>query len=100
VADLHPVALNTVIKLSRQEAVEGTTVSLEVPVRVECQPCGGRGESPTGPCPTCAGSGVELRPRPVRVAVPPGVRDGSWYRLTLAPGPVPPTRIQLRVLVA
>lgn len=100
VADLRPVALSTIIQLSRQEALAGTTVSLQVPLRSECRPCGGRGESWAGPCPTCGGAGVTLRYRIVRVAVPAGVRDGSWHRMTIAPGQTPPTRIELQVLVA
>ena len=100
VADLHPVAYDTVIHLSRQQALQGTTVQLEVPVRAECRPCGGRGEVWHGACPACEGRGVTVQSRPVRVTVPPGARDGASYRMTIARAQTPPTRIALHVLVA
>ncbi len=33
------------------------------------------------PCPTCQGSGLERRPRTVKVRVPPGVEDGQRIRI-------------------
>ena len=33
------------------------------------------------PCPTCAGTGIERRPRDVKVRMPAGVRDGQKIRL-------------------
>jgi hypothetical protein len=100
VADLHPVALDTVVLISRREALAGTTVPLQVPVRTECAHCGGRGEGLNGPCPRCNGSGVTQRPRAVKVRVPPGVRDGTRFRVTVSPDQPLPTRIALHVLVA
>jgi hypothetical protein len=100
VADEHPVALDTVIHLSRRQALEGVTVPLDVPLRRVCAPCGGRGETWTGLCVRCQGRGIELLRRPVRVMVPAGVLDGTRYRLTLAPRHTAPTRIDLHVLVA
>lgn len=46
-----------------------------------CSSCGGRGLVVEHPCPSCHGSGVERRPRQVRVRVPPGVEDASRIRL-------------------
>jgi hypothetical protein len=100
VADLHPVALEASIHLSRREALAGTTVPLTVPVRSECTPCGGRGEAVSGLCGRCSGSGVVERRRAVRVRVPPGVRHDARFRVTLSPGRPLPTRIDLRVHVA
>ncbi|MBI2709889.1 MAG: molecular chaperone DnaJ [Actinobacteria bacterium] len=46
-----------------------------------CPRCAGRGMVVEDPCPTCRGTGVERRPREVRVRVPPGVTDGRRIRL-------------------
>jgi molecular chaperone DnaJ len=46
-----------------------------------CPQCGGRGMVVERPCPTCRGTGNELRPREVKVRVPPGVSDGQRIRL-------------------
>lgn len=46
-----------------------------------CPQCGGRGTIVDTPCHTCHGTGVERRPRQVKVRVPPGVSDGGTIRL-------------------
>jgi molecular chaperone DnaJ len=46
-----------------------------------CTNCNGRGIVVEDPCPTCRGTGVERRPRQVKVRVPPGVQDGQRIRL-------------------
>lgn len=52
-----------------------------------CPQCGGRGRVVTDPCPTCRGSGMERRPRQVKVRVPAGVKDGQKIRLKGRGGP-------------
>jgi molecular chaperone DnaJ len=52
-----------------------------------CPACGGRGTLVDDPCPTCRGSGVERRPREVKVRIPPGVDDGQRIRLKGRGGP-------------
>jgi molecular chaperone DnaJ len=52
-----------------------------------CQVCGGRGSTIDDPCPTCRGSGVERRPREVKVRIPAGVDDGQRIRLKGRGGP-------------
>lgn len=52
-----------------------------------CQRCAGRGAVVTDPCPTCRGSGVETRPREVKVRIPAGVSDGQRIRLKGRGGP-------------
>ncbi len=42
-----------------------------------CRECGGTGMRVETPCPTCAGSGLERRPRQVKVRVPAGIDDGK-----------------------
>jgi molecular chaperone DnaJ len=46
-----------------------------------CPRCGGRGAVVESPCPTCGGSGLERRPRQVKVRIPAGVDDGQRIRL-------------------
>jgi molecular chaperone DnaJ len=46
-----------------------------------CRRCGGAGTVIEDPCPTCAGSGVERRPREVQARIPAGVSDGQTIRL-------------------
>jgi len=99
-ADERAAALSATIQLSAREAREGATVSLVVPVSCTCHACGGRGESWTEPCRRCQGSGAELRRHALHVAVPAGVVHGTRFNFTLAPRHDPPTRVELRVIVA
>jgi molecular chaperone DnaJ len=46
-----------------------------------CPNCGGRGFTIDDPCPACSGSGIEHRPRQVKVRIPAGVEDGQRIRL-------------------
>ncbi len=46
-----------------------------------CTRCGGQGEMPGSPCPSCHGQGRTERERTVSVKVPPGVDEGSRLRL-------------------
>ena len=46
-----------------------------------CDQCAGRGKVIVDPCTTCRGSGIERKPRQVRVRIPAGVKDGQRIRL-------------------
>ena len=46
-----------------------------------CPGCGGRGVRIEHPCGTCRGTGVERRPREIKVRIPAGVHDGQRIRL-------------------
>lgn len=52
-----------------------------------CPACGGRGVRVEDPCPTCRGTGVERRPREVKVRIPAGVDEGQRIRLKGRGGP-------------
>lgn len=52
-----------------------------------CPHCGGRGVTIDDPCTTCGGSGIEQRPREVKVRIPAGVEDGQRIRLRGRGGP-------------
>ncbi|HET7487368.1 MAG TPA: molecular chaperone DnaJ [Acidimicrobiales bacterium] len=42
-----------------------------------CRECGGTGMKVEKPCPNCMGSGLERRPRQLKVRVPAGIEDGK-----------------------
>jgi molecular chaperone DnaJ len=46
-----------------------------------CEQCGGRGKVVVEPCPSCRGSGIERKPRQVKVRIPAGVKTGQRIRL-------------------
>jgi molecular chaperone DnaJ len=52
-----------------------------------CTTCGGRGRLVETPCRNCRGSGVERRPRSVKVRIPAGVEDGQRIRMKERGGP-------------
>jgi len=97
--DESPSRWNMTVRLSEEQARRGATVPLEVPVRLTCHRCGGRGESWTEPCLHCSGSGTLLMHHVVQVTLPPGVLDGDRFRFTVAPRRHASTRIELQVLV-
>ena len=100
VADERATALSAAIQLSRREARHGAVLPLQVPVRCTCHDCGGRGETWAEPCVRCEGSGSELKHHQLQVAVPAGVLDGTCFHFSVTPRYNPPTRVELRVLVA
>lgn len=52
-----------------------------------CRNCGGNGAIIESPCATCRGTGVERRPREVKVRIPAGVSNGQRIRLKGRGGP-------------
>ncbi len=46
-----------------------------------CPQCAGRGMTVETPCPTCRGTGIENRPRQVKVRIPAGVDGGQRIRV-------------------
>jgi hypothetical protein len=87
------------IRLPASEARRGVTTPIEVPVRLTCYQCGGRGESWSDRCSRCDGTGTLLLHHVVQVTIPAGVIDGDRFYFTVVPRQHTPTRIELRVLV-
>ncbi|MGC4082624.1 MAG: hypothetical protein QM736_11065 [Vicinamibacterales bacterium] len=87
------------VRLSNREALRGTIVPLELPIRGTCRRCGGRGEVWTEPCGACCGSGDSLVRHPIRVSVPPGVPDGARFRFRVSSPHAATVRVELRVAV-
>jgi molecular chaperone DnaJ len=52
-----------------------------------CSTCAGRGRIIERPCANCAGTGVERRPRTVKVRIPAGVQEGQKIRMKERGGP-------------
>ena len=100
VADERGSVLSAAIKVTRREASFGAVFPLQVPVRCTCRVCGGRGETWAEPCLRCKGTGHELRQHQLSVVLPAGVIDGACFHFSVTPRHHPPTRIELRVLVA
>ena len=97
--DLVADVVRAEVSLSPREAVDGHIVPIDVPVRLTCPHCGGRGETWTEPCLLCGGRGDALFHQPVRIAVPPGVADGACFRFRLRSRDALPVRVELRVAV-
>ena len=91
--------LTAEVSLSSREALDGRVVPVEVPIRVACAACGGRGETWTERCDLCGGSGAASMNYPVRVSVPPGVADGARFRFRLKSPDCRPVRVELRIAV-
>ena len=97
--DETPRGFSAEISLTAVDAIAGTVVALDLPVRRTCQLCGGRGETWTECCVACSGSGEALCTHSVQVAVPPGVANGASIRLHVSPPHALPTCIDVRVRV-
>ena len=95
----RPRPLQASLTLSPVDARTGVSVPLDVPLRYNCRPCGGRGESWNAPCDACEGSGVQFSVERFRVRVPAGVTDGTSFRFSLTPRHHPTTRVELRIRV-
>lgn len=97
VADERAALLSAAIQIDRRDALLGTTIPLDVPVRATCSRCGGRGESWAEVCARCEGHGCEVFRHLVQVTVPAGVSDGARFTFTVTPRHSPPTRVEVIV---
>ena len=91
------VTLSAELVLSPREAFEGVTVPLDVPLRLTCFGCGGRGEVWTDWCAECAGAGDVPATHTLQVRVPAGVREGARFRFSVSPPGAPRTLVEVRV---
>ena len=87
------------VSLSQREALAGLVVSLDIPVRITCPNCGGRGETWTEPCGLCRGTGQSLVQHPVRVTVPPRVANGARFRFRVTSPEASSVRVEVRVAI-
>jgi molecular chaperone DnaJ len=93
------VTLSAEMVLTAREAFDGVTVPFDVPLRRTCGRCGGRGEVWTEWCSACAGLGEVAATHPVRVLVPPRVREGATFRFSVTPPGSPSTVVEVRISI-
>jgi hypothetical protein len=87
------------VSLSPREAFDGRVVPVEVPIRVTCPHCGGRGETWTEHCALCRGTGDSVFRQHVRVSVPPGVADGARVRFRVTARDASSVRVEVRIAI-
>ena len=87
------------VSLSQREAFAGLVVPLNLPVRMTCPYCGGRGETWTERCELCRGTGESLIHHPVRVSLPPRVADGARFRFRVKSPDASLVRVEVRVAI-
>src|SRR5687768_13699711 len=92
-------SLSAQVLLTPHEAFHGVTIPLDVPLRRTCPRCGGRGEVWTEWCLACAGGGEVEMTHPMRLRVPPRVREGARFRFTVEPPGAPTTLVEVRVTI-
>jgi len=87
------------VSLSPRDAIGGRVVPLQLPVRITCSQCGGRGETWTEPCSLCGGTGHSQVSQHVRVSVPPGIADGACVRFRVTSPDHLPVRVEVRIAI-
>jgi DnaJ-class molecular chaperone len=92
-------SLSAEIVVTPQEAFYCTLVPLHVPLRRTCPRCGGRGEIWAEWCASCRGAGEVAAVEPVRLRLPPGVREGATFRFSVGPQSAPPTFVEVRITI-
>lgn len=91
--------LRAELQLSPREAFDGLIVTLAVPLRSTCGPCGGRGEVWTEPCDACGGTGHAFFRHRVRLSVPAGVADGACFRFRISTPQSVTRRVEVTVAI-
>lgn len=87
------------VQLSPREAFDGAVVPLQIPVRLTCRLCGGRGETWGDCCPECEGTGARDCRHHIRLTLPRGMTDGLRLRFSVTPPHAVPTRVEVRIAI-
>jgi molecular chaperone DnaJ len=77
-------SLTVEVVIQPEEARWGGRVRVNIPAQATCPACGGRGAVGPYQCWRCQGHGTLATEHPVEVEYPPGIRDGSAARISLA----------------
>jgi hypothetical protein len=96
---LSPETLRAEVSVSARDAMMGTIVPLEIPLRGTCTECGGRGETWAEPCAACRGSGDWFLRHSLRFPVPPGVSDGARFRFRVSSAHAASVSVEVRVAI-
>ncbi len=75
--------LNVEFILNPDEAASGLTQPLDVPIYEHCTACDGRGGDFPFPCLRCDGKGWAWGKRTISVRIPPGIREGTTFRIPM-----------------
>jgi len=84
------------ILLSPREAASGGVLPLDVPVLAPCETCDGTGGFAFD-CGACAGAGQVTRRFPVPLHIPPGVRDGVVFQLSVGAPALPTVYLTVHI---
>jgi len=79
---VRPGSLSGEILLTAREAAAGGVLPLDVPLYSSCPQCNGTGGF-VFDCYRCGGEGKVERRLPVPVRIPPGVRDGAVFQVSV-----------------
>jgi DnaJ-class molecular chaperone len=77
-------SLTAEVVLDSDDAQHGGRVRVNIPARITCATCGGRGAVGPYECWRCEGHGALAADYPLDIPYPPGVRDGYVVRVPLA----------------
>jgi hypothetical protein len=75
--------LHLELRLSPLEAARGGDLAVELPALTRCPACGGRGHYWVSVCRSCHGQGHGVGMEAFTLHVPPGVRGGQTFALSL-----------------
>jgi len=79
--------LETTVRLTLREVLDGVTRRIQLSERVPCATCDGTGKQKGRPCSACNGAGGRRETRTLDVRIPAGVHDGSRVRVAGKGGP-------------
>lgn len=85
------------LRLTAAEVQRGGTAAITLPCRIPCTTCGGVAESNRLWCARCQFAGTIVEDVTICIAIPPHVRDGTGFRVTVDPtGEAPSLRLRVR----
>lgn len=84
VTEYDPDVLEMDAFLTDQEAYTGLTIKLRLSIAAQCIKCGGSGHDFFFMCNRCNGSGFTTLERPIRIHLPPGLKNGDIIKTSIA----------------